>query len=115
MKEYNDMTKLHSDFDLIYDLKYMYEVEMVCDGLSPAGTDASPEDLYEMFVDHKMEIPEYLKNAVGVKVNETEVWISIDRTWSFHEPLFDEKHKFVKTKMILDKEWLNMYKTRNGE
>jgi len=62
MKEYSmEMKKkrLPYDFDLYYDVKYMYEVEMIAKG-EPHCSDADGYDLYKMFSDLGMEIPDCL-------------------------------------------------------
>jgi len=109
MEEYNrelDMTPLPYSFDLLHDIKHMYEVEMVCKGQHPAGTDATPEDLLEMFIDHKLEIPEYLEEACkGYNKGETVIWVCNNGTWLTYQPLPDEIHNYVRTKIALTEEF----------
>lgn len=97
--KYTDMTELPYSFDLLHDIKFMYEVQMVCDGV-PHCTDATPEELYKMFVEHNMEIPEFLAKFAPkpVEVSDTlrVVWISTNGCWQSYEPLEHEKHGFIK-------------------
>jgi len=60
------MRELPYEFDLLYDVKMMYEVESIANG-EPSCSDASPEDLVELFIAHKLEMPECLKQFVGKK------------------------------------------------
>jgi len=58
----DDMTKLPYVFDLLYDIKYMYEVESIAKGF-PSASDATPEDLVELFERQNMPIPECLEHS----------------------------------------------------
>lgn len=100
-----DMTPLHSSFDLFYDLKYMYEVEMVCKGQSPAGTNATPYDLLKMFNDYDIEAPKFLVDAAGEGPGSMVIWVSNDGTWLTYQPLPDEIHSYIKTKITLTEEF----------
>ena len=104
------MEKLPYDFDLMYDLKLMSEVEAVCRGECPAGTDATPEDLLEMFMLLELEIPECLKSVK----KRMDVWICIDGSWITGEPLYDEAHKYVHAKIEMTKEFEDAWKCRRG-
>ena len=112
-KEYNDMTKLPYSFDLHHDIKYMYEVEMVCDGKCPSGTDATPEDLYELFLHHNMPIPSYLEPFRPVmKLDAIDVWLCADGSWTTVDPLYEEAHKYVKVRMLPTPEFVELAKCR---
>jgi len=87
-----DITKLPYKFDLLYDIKYMYEVEQIANG-KPSSSDAEPSDLVELFLSLRMKVPHCLK---GVLINR-DVWLCNDGTWSFDEPMFDEKYKYIKS------------------
>ena len=89
--ERRDMRQLPYEFDLLYDIKYMYEVEKIAND-EPSHSDASASDLVELFIKLRMELPKCL---VGTLV-KTPVWLCNDGTWSFIEPLFDEQHKYMK-------------------
>jgi len=102
-REY-DMTPLPYSFDLLHDIKYMYEVELACKGRHCSN--ASPADLMEMFINHKLEIPEYLEEACkGYNKGETVIWVCNDGTWITYQPLPDEIHNYVRTKIALTEEF----------
>lgn len=108
-----DMTPLPYEFDLLYDIKCMYEVEMVCEGKCPAGTHATPEDLLDMFISHKMEIPEFLSSAAKPRKNDS-IWIHIDGTWTLDKPLYDEIHNYIESKVDLTEGFIKQMEIRNG-
>lgn len=109
-----DMTPLPYEFDLLYDIKYMYEVEMVCEGKCPAGTSATPGDLHEMFVRHSMAVPKYLEDAAGCSPISRTIWIGIDGSWITYQPLPDEAHKYVAARVTLTQEFIKALEVRSG-
>ncbi len=50
------MRELPYEFDLMYDIKMMYEVEAVAKGYA-TGSDATPEELVSLFEKHNIPIP----------------------------------------------------------
>ena len=86
--------KLHSDFDLLYDLKQMDEVERIARGES-THSDASPEDLVDLFTELRIEVPECLKSVTGTTI----IWVLDDGTWLSEEPNKLSKDKYQKVKI----------------
>jgi hypothetical protein len=52
-------SELPYDFDLLYDIKMMHQVEAIAKG-EASHSDASPEDLVELFEELNMKLPECL-------------------------------------------------------
>jgi len=75
------MRELPYTFDLHYDIKMMWEIETIAKG-EPHCSDASPEDLVELFIEMDMEIPECLS---GVKLSKY-IWLHRNNTWTSTEP-----------------------------
>tara|TARA_Y100001960_G_scaffold333950_1_gene442673 strand:+ start:173 stop:472 length:300 start_codon:yes stop_codon:yes gene_type:complete len=90
--------RLPHDFDLHYDIKYMKEVEAVAND-EPHASDATPEDLVELFIAHKMEIPECLRETKEYMDNRQTIWILPDGTWLDYEPLTHEHPEFRKVQI----------------
>jgi len=84
-----DMTELPPYFDLLYDIKYMYQVDDVCRGCSSSS--ATPVELLEAFYLHNLTPSQYLLDAAG-----DEVWLCNNGTWITHKPLPDEIHNYVR-------------------
>ena len=61
------MRELPYDFDLLHDIKMMYQVEAIAKG-EPSCSDATPEDLLELFIAHQLPIPACLQN---IKISTT--------------------------------------------
>lgn len=80
---------LPPDFDLHYDIKYMREVEAVAND-EPHASEATPEDLVELFIANKMEIPECLRETKEYMDNRQTIWILPNGTWLDYEPLENE-------------------------
>jgi len=79
------MTKNNSlpyEFDLLFDIKTYDEVDLVAN-YQHSASDASPEDLVELFQKHDLPIPDSLKSFVPV----IHIWILPNGTWLDHEPL----------------------------
>lgn len=86
--------RLNFQFDLLYDLKMMSEVETIAKG-EASHSDASPEDLVELFEQLEEEIPECLSEFKG----KQEIWILPDGTWLPYEPLSHEHPEVRKIKI----------------
>ncbi len=100
----DDMTRLPYDFDLLYDIKYMYQVERVCKGL-PTGSSATPRELRELFIDLEMELPDFLIEACKGYPEEKTIWVCNDGSWITYEPCYEERYKYVKTTIVLSDEF----------
>ena len=72
-------TNLPYDFDLLWDVKTLAEVEIIAAGEGHCSS-AKPEDLLALFLDLELEVPECLKPC-------DLIFIHTDGTWS------DEKRK----------------------
>lgn len=86
------MAKSHElpyDFDLLYDIKHMSEVESIANGGAHAS-DATPEDLVKLFVAHDLDVPECLKAVKQKMDNEQDIWILPNGAWLDYEPLEHE-------------------------
>ena len=110
-KVYDDHTELPYDFDLLWDIKYQYEVEMICEG-KPHSSDVTPEELYEMYIQHELEIPEYLAPfaPLPAKVLHT-VWISTCGSWYTYEPI---EGGCLKALVEVTDEFLERIRVRTG-
>ncbi len=84
-----DSYELPYDFDLLYDIKHMYEVEAIANGGAHAS-DATPEDLVKLFDDNKLEVPECLKAVKHKLDNAQDIWILPNGTWLDYKPLEHE-------------------------
>ena len=88
------MEKLPYVFDLTYDIKTMEDVELIASG-EPHCSSASPDDLVNMFIALKMEVPKCLDGETGTQ----EIWVCKDGTWLPYKPLPDEIENYRKAKM----------------
>lgn len=90
----SDSQKLHPDFDLLYDVKTMADVETIAKGEAHCS-DADPEELATLFKDLKLPLPDCLSEFKGY----TTIWVCNDGSWSTIEPLCEEAYKYRKTKI----------------
>ena len=70
------MRELPYEFDLLYDIKMMYEIEAVAKG-EPSQSDATPENLVDLFIAHKLPIPDCLKNVKPTLTHKTQLLIVV--------------------------------------
>jgi hypothetical protein len=78
--------ELPYEFDLIFDLKNMSEVESIAKG-DYSHNRATPEKLIELFIDLKLDIPECLQE---IHKSKQTIWILPDGTWIDYAPLENE-------------------------
>jgi hypothetical protein len=89
-----DMTELPYSFDLFFDMKFMFQVEQVCNGdHHVCGTHVTPNELYKMFTDHQMEIPHFLKRFATDLVGDDLVTQTIE---NFHKLTPEQMEKVLK-------------------
>ena len=74
------MRELPYEFDLLYDIKMMHQVEAIAKG-DPSCSDASPEELVELFIAHKLPIPDCLKEVKAI----TELYGMVKVDFTDHE------------------------------
>lgn len=86
--------ELPYDFDLLYDIKTLYEVGMIAKG-EPHCSNASPEDLVELFQKLEMPVPECLAGVVPMK----DIWVHRNGTWIDYEPLLEERDSYRKARI----------------
>ena len=86
--------ELPYDFDLVYDIKSMMDIEMIAKG-EPHRSDASPSDLVEMFQDLKLPVPKCLEGVLPMMT----IWVESNGTWQSYKPLPEEMHKFRETRI----------------
>jgi len=94
MTKERNMTRLNFQFDTIYDIKFMYEIEAIAKG-EASHSDASPEDLVDMFEDLGETVPDCLSEYRGTST----IWILPDGTWLPYEPLSHEEPNAQKVKI----------------
>lgn len=90
----NNKDRLSPQFDLLYDLKFMYEVETIANG-EGSHSDASPEDLVDLFNELGVEVPECLSSFTG----STFIWVLPNGHWLSYEPLSHEEPNAQKVKI----------------
>jgi hypothetical protein len=81
-------------FDLLWDVKSYEQVERIAKYEGDCS-DASPEDLVELFQQEGMDIPECLADFAP----QITIWVCKDGSWLPYEPLYEELHKYRKTKI----------------
>lgn len=87
-------TRLNFQFYLLYDLKWMSEIESIARG-EASHSDASLEDIVDLFNDLGEDIPECLNDVVGTQT----IWVLPDGTWLDYEPLKHEQPNARKVKI----------------
>jgi hypothetical protein len=93
----SEKERLPYSFDLHYDIKYMSEVEDIAKG-NPHSSDATPEDLVELFIELELDVPECLHEAKIYVENKQTIWILPDGTWIDYEPL---EHEYPNTRKVV--------------
>lgn len=78
----------------MHDIKFMYEVEAIAKG-EASHSDASPEDLVDMFEELKETVPDCLSEFRGT----THIWVLPNGSWLPYEPLANEEPNVRKVKI----------------
>lgn len=81
-------------FDLLWDVKSYEQVERIAKYEGDCS-DATPEDLVELFQQENLEIPECLSDFAPQQT----IWVCSDGTWITYEPLREEAHTYRKTRI----------------
>jgi hypothetical protein len=82
------------DFDLLYDIKTMQEIEAIAND-EGSHSDASPDDLVTLFKDNDLPVPDCLSAYHG----NTTIWIKDDGTWSALTPEKDNEQEYREVKI----------------
>lgn len=82
----DDKRELPYEFDLLWDVKSYAQVERIAKYLGDCS-DATPEDLIELFQLHEMKVPECLSTCTPIIY----VWILPNGTWLSYAPLAHEE------------------------
>lgn len=79
------------EFDLHFDIKTLGQAFRVMKGL-PDGSDASPEDVYELLVKYNLPIPKWYVAPVP---EQPVAWLDGNGSYLTYEPLFSEKDGYT--------------------
>ena len=82
-------------FDLLYDVKTYEQVRRIANYEADCS-DASPQDLVDLFIEEGMVVPECLSDVSPTRY----IWIHENYTWTNDEPLPDEMRGYTKVKVV---------------
>jgi hypothetical protein len=80
----NQATRLPYPFDLLYDVKTMRDVEAIAKGEGHCS-DATPDDLIELFIAQDLEVPECL--LAHLDKSRKCIWVHPDGSWLSYNPV----------------------------
>ena len=102
--------ELPYDFDLLYDIKHMSEIENIASGGAHASN-ATPEDLVNLFVSNKLDVPQCLKAVKQKMDNKQVIWILPNGTWLDYEPL---EHEYPLTRKVVIQKFETKHRKNNN-
>ena len=86
--------ELPYDFDLLYDVKTYEQIERIANYEGDCS-EASPEDLVDLFQQLKMKVPKCLASFAP----RITIWVLPDGSWLPYEPLEHEEPEARKVKL----------------
>lgn len=100
------MRELPYEFDLLHDIKMMYEVEVIAKE-EPSHSDATPEELVDLFREHMIPLPACLASFVP-KIRKLNYY---DKQLQMVLPVLNSNEGEIKIKVVRDDrstKWMNL-------